>query len=87
MALPRVFERLLGVPRAVVVGAEVDVRSGEGSVARRVQRGRLFIARHRAGIVAERLERESERVDRFDVRRRRSRSAASKALRAGSHVS
>ena len=81
-----VRERLVGIVRPVVVGAQVGVRRGERAFALVVQGGRLLVHRHGAGIVAERLEREPHRVDGFEVGRIQ-RSAWSNALRACSHWS
>src|SRR5215207_1659651 len=48
-----VSERLVGIVRAVVVGAQVGVRRSERAFAFVVQGGRLLVHRHRAGVVAE----------------------------------
>ena len=63
----RVLQRLLGISGLVVVGAQIHVRQRIGALALLVESDRLFIRRHRAIGVAERLEREAERIQRLHV--------------------
>ena len=65
--LAGVLERLVRIARAVVVRAQVHVRRGEAALALLVQRDGLLVLRDRAGVVAQRFQREAEGVERLDV--------------------
>src|SRR5207237_339838 len=62
-----VLERFVRIPRPVVVGAQVHVRQSVCATVLFVQGNGLPIHRHGALVVAERLEREAERVHRLHV--------------------
>ena len=66
--LAGVLERLRRLARAVVKGAQVDVRQSELAPARLVQPDGLLVLRDRAGIVAERFQGETETIEGLEVR-------------------
>ena len=84
--LARVVERLVRIARAVVVGAQAHVGGDEAALPLPVERDGLLVPRDRARVVAQRLEREAEGVQRLEVDGSR-RTASSSAFRAGSQLS
>ena len=63
-----VLQALFRIARTVVIGTEIHVRRCELAVPLFIQCDRFLVARDRARIIAQRLLREPERVQRFHIR-------------------